>query len=65
MIPQKPFSVRTEDLKIFLENLRAFGGSLKEPYLCDSAQTLLDYLFGEEPIMDAFTKFTENNIKFM
>ena len=64
MKPQKPFSVRTEDLKIFLENLRAFGGSLKEPYLSDASQTLLDFLFGEEPILDEFTKFTENNIKF-
>ena len=64
MKTNKPFSVRQEDLKVFLENLRAFGGTKTDPYLSDAAGTLIDFFFGEEPIRDEFTKFTENKIKF-
>ena len=56
--------VNTNDLKIFLALLSAYGDSIKNPYVVDASQTLLDHLFGEEELKSKFEKWSNGQVKF-
>ena len=56
--------INSKDLEIFLKLLSAYGDSIKNPYIVDGSQSILDHLFGEEDLKSEFEKWSKGQIKF-
>jgi hypothetical protein len=57
--------VNTKDLEIFLKLLSAYGEDIKNPYVVDASQSIIDHLFsGEDPLKSEFEAWSKGQIKF-
>ena len=56
--------VNMNDLSEFLETLVRYGSKVNNPFVSDSAQTLWDHFYGEEPITKDMEEFSQGEIQF-